>query len=105
MSKRAMGPMVIVIVSNLINVVVSGAASLGVSDPLRFSSVPVLHAGGGFDLFLITPANQAFVLEASTNLFQWLPIQTNSSPTGIGVFSDPNANLFRYRFYRGKAVP
>jgi uncharacterized repeat protein (TIGR01451 family) len=45
----------------------------------------------------ITGSATPTVIQASTNLFDWLPIYTNTPPF---VFTDPDAALYPYRFYR-----
>jgi len=42
-----------------------------------------------------------FRFEASTNLIEWTPLETNSAPDGIWEFSDEGAPVFFLRFYRG----
>ena len=43
-----------------------------------------------------------YVVQASTNLVDWVPIQTNTAPF---TFVDANASKFRQRFYRSVYVP
>ena len=46
---------------------------------------------------------QVLVIEASTNLTNWLPIQSNTVPAnGRIIFSDGNSGLFNPRFYRAR---
>jgi len=45
---------------------------------------------------------QQFVVEASTNLVDWTPIQTNAAPF---TFVDANASRFSQRFYRAIPAP
>jgi 3-isopropylmalate dehydratase small subunit len=40
------------------------------------------------------------LIEASTNLSGWSPLYTNSTPTNVLFYTDPNANNFLWRFYR-----
>ncbi|MGA2801178.1 MAG: hypothetical protein ABSE97_02225 [Verrucomicrobiota bacterium] len=40
---------------------------------------------------------QTYIIEASTNLVNWVPIYTNG---GSFMFTDPNATNFNQRFYR-----
>jgi uncharacterized delta-60 repeat protein len=49
---------------------------------------------------------QILVIEASTNLVDWIPVETNLT-TGIGLirFSDPNSLVLPYRFYRAWVTP
>ncbi|MBI3880711.1 MAG: PQQ-dependent sugar dehydrogenase [Verrucomicrobia bacterium] len=43
-----------------------------------------------------------YVIEASTNLFNWLPLDTNISPGAPWLFVDPAGSNFLRRFYRGR---
>jgi uncharacterized delta-60 repeat protein len=54
-----------------------------------------------FGFNLRATAGQIFVIQASTNLVTWTPIQTNvASPTGLILFRDSNSGLYPRRFYR-----
>lgn len=59
-------------------------------------------AGGQFELRVVAPAGPAYTIEASTNLFDWLPIVTNSTPAPPFDFIDADATNFPRRFYRVK---
>jgi uncharacterized repeat protein (TIGR01451 family) len=52
--------------------------------------------------FSITDASQeAYVIQASTNLVNWVSIYTNPAPATVTTtFTDPNATNYPYRFYR-----
>jgi hypothetical protein len=54
----------------------------------------------GFGFNLSGMAGQTVVIEASTNLTSWTPIQTNSLLTGYYYFNDPSWANFSQRFYR-----
>ena len=45
-------------------------------------------------------SNQVVVVEASTNLINWQPVQTNTLTTGSAYFSDPQWTNYPGRFYR-----
>jgi uncharacterized delta-60 repeat protein len=48
-------------------------------------------------------SGQVVIIEASTNLTAWVPIQTNVvNPTGLFLFTDPDSPKFRNRFYRAR---
>src|SRR5439155_23545742 len=57
---------------------------------------------GRFTLHVVAPAGPAYVIEASTNLFNWLPIVTNLSPANPFNFIDGDAPGYPQRFYRVK---
>jgi hypothetical protein len=75
----------------------STQANLGAGIKLLNASTP---ACGGFHLHLNETAGRTFVLEASTNLVEWVPILTNSSPDHSFDYVDTNASNFRCRFFR-----
>jgi hypothetical protein len=47
-------------------------------------------------------SGQTNIIEASTNLVNWMPIFTNIGST---MFTDPKATNYPYRFYRTKTLP
>lgn len=53
-----------------------------------------------FQLHLTGTAGHGFVLEASTNLIEWLPILTNSHPEADFDYTDKNTNNYPCRFFR-----
>lgn len=59
---------------------------------------------GQFGFNLIGPLGQTAAVEVSTNLVNWLPLQTNTFGTGPIYFSDPGAANFPRRFYRLRAL-
>ena len=54
------------------------------------------QAGGQFSFTVPASAGQC-VVQASTNLLDWVSVQTNTAPF---VFTDTNAAAFHQRFYR-----
>ena len=78
------------------SVAVSG---LFIVQPLYFTSAAFLENGQlqlGFDGL----AGNSYVLEATTNLVNWVPVSTNMATTNLFNFVDPDASNFPYRFYR-----
>src|SRR5262249_9516345 len=57
--------------------------------------------------FRFTTANigQAYVIEASTNLTNWIPLSTNTAPNCVLDFVDPNTGSFPRRFFRAVLLP
>ena len=55
---------------------------------------------GGFNLNLSEPWGYVCVVEASTNMIDWIPIFTNAIFSGNVVFTDPTATNVPSRFYR-----
>jgi hypothetical protein len=80
----------------------SSQASLGTNAMVLNASSP---ACGVFKLHLTEVAERTFVIEASTNLTEWIPILTNSSASGTFDFLDTNTNHYPCRFFRVVPVP
>jgi uncharacterized repeat protein (TIGR01451 family) len=57
------------------------------------------NSTNGFQLGLSGVPGYDYVIEASTNLSDWVPLATNASPF---QFTDTNRAAFRHRFYRGR---
>lgn len=55
------------------------------------------YVGGQFSFSVSGVTNQQYVVEASTNLVNWFPLQTNAAPF---TFTDTNASQFSQCFYR-----
>jgi hypothetical protein len=45
------------------------------------------------------------VIEASTNLAGWAPVFTNTTPTNVLFYTDPDASNYLRRFYRAFQFP
>jgi hypothetical protein len=45
------------------------------------------------------------VIEASTNLAGWSPVFTNTTPTNVLFYTDPDAGNSPTRFYRAFQFP
>ena len=58
-----------------------------------------------FSLQFTAPTNITVVIETSTNLHDWLPVQTNNSGDGSIQFTDPASTNFWDRFYRALLRP
>ena len=73
--------------------------------PLVFISAPpqsALAGAGSNETFTINVGGTGlsgfnFMIESTTNLVNWQPLQTNSSPF---TFTDTNAGSYPLRFYR-----
>jgi hypothetical protein len=76
--------------------ITTGAARLG----------GITRGTGGLIQFEITGSpNASYVIEASTNLIQWLPIRTNTAVNGLIQLQDADSSVFPLRFYRAFSVP
>jgi Fibronectin type III domain len=62
--------------------------------PLLTQNVGV---SGQFSFNVSGVPNDLYVVQASTDLINWVPVQTNTAPFS---FVDTNAGLFRSRYYR-----
>jgi hypothetical protein len=76
-----------------------------VSAKANLGTVPIIlnlfsPADGVFKLHMTNTAKHSFVLLASTNLVDWIPILTNLNPDETFDFTDTNANKYRSRFFR-----
>jgi hypothetical protein len=58
-------------------------------------------SGGQFGFRVVGPAAPWVVVEASTNLVNWVPILTNAF-SGVLSFTDPQSAHFSRRFYRAR---
>ncbi len=84
-------------------VVDNNAIRQGVRAFAIISSGPSFGFSGGQMGFALTgPAGQAVVVDASTDLANWLPIWTNTMSVGPLQFSDPDTGVNSYRFYRAR---
>jgi hypothetical protein len=85
----------------------SEVAVLTVEAPpqLELVSGSGLNSNGVFALTFMAASNITAVLEASTNLVQWLPVQTNRTGNGQLEFADPASPGFPWRFYRIQLRP
>jgi hypothetical protein len=79
--------------------VTSPAAMLSVISPAAIELS--ISKPSPFQLHVSAPAGQNVVLQASTNLTDWLSLLTNSALTGTFDFTDPDTAKFNRRFYRG----
>jgi hypothetical protein len=57
----------------------------------------------GFDVS--GPSGSNVVIQASTDLKTWIPLQTNLLGSGLLYFSDPQSTTNVRRFYRAKLSP
>jgi uncharacterized repeat protein (TIGR03806 family) len=77
---------------------VAATADFIIQPPVLFTSV--LFTNGDFQLELSGVPGNNYVLQASTNLFDWISISTSAAPASLFYLYDPAATNFPYRFYR-----
>ena len=67
--------------------------------PMQFTTVG-FATNGQFQLNFLGVPGQTYVLQASSNLVNWIPINTNLAATNLFQFTDPGAGGRPRRFYR-----
>jgi hypothetical protein len=60
------------------------------------------HVNGQFALTIAGASGVKYIVQASTNMINWVPVQTNTSPF---TFTDTKAGQFSQRFYRSVSAP
>ncbi len=88
---------------------VSDAGETTISGPVILTIYPtsaatlaaVAHTAGQFSLSVSGVPGYRYDVQASTNLVDWVPLQTNTSPF---LFIDSDAGKFKQRFYRSLYV-
>jgi len=68
-------------------------------------SAPVWTAGGTWSMSLFGPDHATYTVEASTNLLDWTPLETFSSPAVPFLWEDAAAAQYLRRFYRLRLDP
>lgn len=86
-----------VTVSNSAGATNSAAASLTVYATTAATLTPAAHVSGQFAVNVSGVTNYQYVVQASTNLVDWVSVQTNTAPF---TFVDSNTSQFNQRFYR-----
>jgi hypothetical protein len=80
-----------------------GAADLTPQPSAVATLTPATHADGQFALTVsgVDTSGSQYIVQASTNLIDWIPVQTNTAPF---TFVDVNTSQFSQRFYRAVSV-
>ena len=82
------------------------ATPVNTNGPIYFQTNGTQWNNGQVELSLAGLAGQgSIVLDASTNLIQWVPLLTNPPAFGTIRLIDSNAGAFPQRFYRATIVP
>ena len=74
------------------------ASALFLVQPLLFTSVS--FSNQMFQMQFLGSAGSNYVLQASTNLYNWTPLVTNAAATNLLYFIDPHSSNYPSRFYR-----
>src|SRR5262249_29913827 len=80
-----------------------GSVTISLTTPARFGTI-LLSTNGTVQFDIIGTPNLTYIIQASTNLTQWLDVSTNVATGGTINFTDYNAIQFPYRFYRVKSA-
>ena len=92
-----------VIVTNLYGSVTSVVASLTVYfDPTPNLAIDSASTNGEFQFDILGVTGLNYSVQASSNLIDWAPLETNVSPF---TFIDTNSTAFPQRFYRSVFLP
>jgi len=98
----AQGGTYYVTVSNSAGSTNSATANLVVYPTTAATLAPASAVNGQFALSVSGVPNYQYVVQASTNLVNWVAVQTNTAPF---TFVDANASQFKQRFYRSYYLP
>ena len=91
-----------VVVTNSVGSVTSSVAALTVYPTAAATLSAPGYGSGQFQLNVTGVPDFAYAIQASTNLLDWISLETNASPfTTI----DPNAAALPRRFYRALYLP
>jgi hypothetical protein len=80
----------------------NSTATLTVCATAAATLASAAHAGGQFALTVSGVSGYQYVVQVSTNMVSWVPLQTNTAPF---TFVDTNAGKFSRRFYRSVSLP
>lgn len=73
-----------------------------VSNVVNFVTTGTGLTPGGFKIQLSGPSGSNYVIQASSDLKTWVPIFTNTAPSGSLSYTDAVANSLSFRYYRAK---
>jgi hypothetical protein len=96
-----------VAVDNAGNIYVADTYNHTIRKGIRTTSILTASLGFGGAVFrfdVTGPYGRALVVDASTNLVNWLPIMTNIFGTGPLPFSDPQSGMYSRRYYRARTL-
>jgi hypothetical protein len=68
--------------------------------PSIFFTSTGFSTNGQFQMGFSGVTSNYYVLQATTNFINWVPLSTNPAPTNLFNLFDPQATNFPYRFYR-----
>ena len=80
----------------------AASVTVNVAVPTPAQIAGAYTGGNGAFTLTITGTTNSEIIQASTNLMNWVPIYTNLAPYS---FTDPKKTNFPYRFYRAVTGP
>jgi len=80
----------------------NSAATLLVYPTAMSTLASAAHASGQFALTVAGVSGYQYVVQASTDMVNWVPLQTNTAPF---TFTDTHASQFSRRYYRSVSLP
>jgi hypothetical protein len=93
-------------VTNVMLVTASATPVLSTNVPGVIVINPVvIHPAGDVNFFLTVVPNESYMVQGSVDMVQWLDLGLVETPSAIIEFTDTNAQVFPYRFYRAVATP
>jgi uncharacterized delta-60 repeat protein len=87
-----------------INLITASPVPSQLPSPAQQPQFGVTTNSNGTIQFSVISLSLTNVIQASTNLVNWIPIYTNIG-SGSFIFTDPNAASYPYRFYRDYIPP
>ncbi len=70
--------------------------------PVRINTDAIQQVNGGLQLRIEGQTNQMYLVEASSDFQNWVPVSTNFAPYGLIQFSEPQSLTNASRYYRVK---
>ncbi len=83
---------------------VAASGVFTIQQGIAFTGQPHL-ANGVLTTQVFGATNKTYILQGSTDLVNWVPVNTNVPVSSTFPLSDPRAGSYRYRFYRAVQLP
>jgi hypothetical protein len=64
----------------------------------------VIRPDGDVNFFLTVVPNESYIVQGSIDLLEWLDLGRVDTPSAIIEFTDTNAQVYPYRFYRAVSI-
>ena len=89
----------VAVISNLVGSATSHVAHVNVTLPVHLGWT-AFRTNGPLQLHVTWTVAEDFILQASTNLVNWVSLATNTANSQVYEFVDPDASHYPQRFYR-----